>query len=151
MQLLIYSKNVLKELQSYVKCFKPEDDVDDVLKNLRKEIIYQRKLLPPGKLLRLRQLRHRFLASLTSSIKAAIIFGLFTSLVILIGILTVCYTSPKPPSKTCKYSIKSEAQYLINADSHPTSIAIGDFNHDDLVDAVVSNSGSDTIGIFLRL
>ncbi|CAF1411782.1 unnamed protein product [Adineta ricciae] len=52
--------------------------------------------------------------------------------------------------KTCKYVLKSEAQYLIKTDSHLTSIAIGDLNDDDLNDFDTSNSGSNTIGIFMQ-
>jgi hypothetical protein len=37
------------------------------------------------------------LASISHSIKGAIMFAVFTSIAMVIGILTVYYTSPKPP------------------------------------------------------
>ncbi|CAF1689044.1 unnamed protein product, partial [Adineta ricciae] len=52
--------------------------------------------------------------------------------------------------ETCKYLLESESQYLIKTDSQPTSIVIGDFNNDGLNDFVTSNSGSNTIQIFLE-
>ena len=39
--------------------------------------------------------------------------------------------------------------YSTGASSHPYSIAVGDFNNDTHLDAVVANSGTDTIGILL--
>ena len=39
--------------------------------------------------------------------------------------------------------------YSTGASSHPYSIAVGDFNNDTHLDAVVANSGTDTIGVLL--
>ncbi|CAF4361011.1 unnamed protein product [Adineta steineri] len=63
---------------------------------------------------------------------------------------------PKPSglhqrSTTCAFILKSEAPSLIVSDSHPHSIAVADFNNDNLPDIVVPNSGTNSLGIFLRL
>ncbi|CAF4366284.1 unnamed protein product, partial [Adineta steineri] len=50
----------------------------------------------------------------------------------------------------CTFILKSEASSLIVSDSHPHSIAVADFNNDHLPDIVVPNSGTSTLGIFLR-
>ncbi|CAF4452571.1 unnamed protein product, partial [Adineta steineri] len=52
---------------------------------------------------------------------------------------------------TCAFILKSEAPSLIISDSHPHSIAVADFNNDNLPDIVVPNSGTNSLGIFLRL
>jgi hypothetical protein len=52
--------------------------------------------------------------------------------------------------KTCSFILKSEAHSSISDDSRPHSIAIGHINDDDLPDIVVANSGSNSIGVFLR-
>ncbi|CAF1308417.1 unnamed protein product, partial [Adineta steineri] len=85
-----------------------------------------------------------------SPIKGAVLFAIFTCIVMLIGILIVYFNSPKPPGKLCTITLKSEAQNSISDDSHPQSIAIGDFNNDIRPDIVVSNSNTNTIGVFLR-
>ncbi|CAF3754506.1 unnamed protein product, partial [Adineta steineri] len=55
-----------------------------------------------------------------------------------------------PSKKTCRFILKSEAPSLIVSDSHPHSIAVADFNNDNLPDIVVPNSGTSSLGIFLR-
>jgi hypothetical protein len=52
--------------------------------------------------------------------------------------------------KTCSFVLRSEALNAISVDSHPHSIAVGDFNSDGLLDLVVPNSGTNYIGVFLR-
>ena len=52
--------------------------------------------------------------------------------------------------KICTFILKSEARNSISNDSHPHSVAVGDFNNDGLPDIVVPNSGTNNIGIFLR-
>jgi hypothetical protein len=53
--------------------------------------------------------------------------------------------------KSCQLSFTAviDANSLHN-DSYPCSIATGDFNHDNLLDIVVINSGTNNIGIFLN-
>ncbi len=52
--------------------------------------------------------------------------------------------------KICKITVTSSARNLVINDSHPHSVAIGDFNNDGLLDIVVANSGMNNIGVFLR-
>ncbi|CAF3764261.1 unnamed protein product [Adineta steineri] len=92
--------------------------------------------------------KHRSLKS--NSKKTFSIFVVFTLISMIIGILTVCFSSPKPLGKTCTFILKSEAPSLIVSDSHPHSIAVADFNNDHLPDIVVPYSGTSSLGIFLR-
>ncbi|CAF0913691.1 unnamed protein product [Adineta steineri] len=85
-----------------------------------------------------------------NSKKMVFMFVLFTCISMIIGILIVNFSSPKPLGKTCAFILKSEAPSLIVSDSHPHSIAVADFNNDHLPDIVVPNSGTSTLGIFLR-
>ncbi|CAF1367328.1 unnamed protein product, partial [Adineta steineri] len=68
----------------------------------------------------------------------------------MVSILTVCFSSPKPLGKTCAYMLKSEAHNSIISDSHPHSIAVADVNNDNLPDIIVPHSGTSSLGIFLR-
>ena len=43
----------------------------------------------------------------------------------------------------------SQKIYTTLSKSNPSSLAVGDFNHDDQLDIVVSNNGSGNVGIFL--
>ena len=43
----------------------------------------------------------------------------------------------------------SQKTYTTLSNSHPSSLALGDFNHDSHLDIVVSNNGSGNVGIFL--
>ena len=43
----------------------------------------------------------------------------------------------------------NQKTYTTLSKSHPSSLAVGDFNHDDHLDIVVSNNGSGNVGIFL--
>jgi predicted nucleotidyltransferase len=45
----------------------------------------------------------------------------------------------------------SEALSSISVDSHPHSVTVGDLNNDGLLDMVVSNPGTNSIGVFLRV
>ncbi|CAF0742600.1 unnamed protein product [Adineta steineri] len=90
------------------------------------------------------------LPCLSRSTKVVIIFALFTSLSMMNAILTVYYTSAKPPSKVCTFILTSDAKSSIGADSHPYSVAVADLNNDGLLDIVVPNSGINKIGVFLR-
>ncbi|CAF0890611.1 unnamed protein product [Adineta steineri] len=85
-----------------------------------------------------------------NSKKMVFMFVLFTCISMMISILIVNFSSPKPLGKTCAFILKSEAPSLIISDSHPHSIAVADFNNDHLLDIVVPNSGTSTLGIFLR-
>ncbi len=49
--------------------------------------------------------REKLLPSISHSVKGAIMFAVFTSIVMVIGILTVYYTSPKPPGMFLIYNI----------------------------------------------
>jgi hypothetical protein len=48
------------------------------------------------------------------------------------------------------FVVKPSTRNSITNDSHPHSVAIGDFNNDGLLDIVVPNSGMNNIGVFLR-
>ncbi|CAF1065961.1 unnamed protein product [Rotaria sordida] len=66
------------------------------------------------------------------------------------AILVVCLTAPKL-SKSCQLKF----QTIIDDDSfthnsNPYFLVTGDFNHDNLLDIVVANSGTNSIGIFLN-
>jgi hypothetical protein len=52
--------------------------------------------------------------------------------------------------KICGFVLTSSTRNSIINDSHPHSVAIGDFNNDGLPDIVVANSGMNNIGVFLR-
>jgi hypothetical protein len=52
--------------------------------------------------------------------------------------------------KQCRIVIKSSPHNSIGNDSRPHSVAIADFNNDDLLDIVVPNSGMNNIGLFLQ-
>ncbi|CAF1678579.1 unnamed protein product, partial [Adineta ricciae] len=77
------------------------------------------------------------------------LFFTLTSVSIIIGVVIVCLTSPKPPDKVCKFIVKSEARSSITIDSYPRSIVVADFNNDDRLDMVVPNSGTNCIGVFM--
>ncbi|CAF0779959.1 unnamed protein product [Adineta steineri] len=85
-----------------------------------------------------------------NSKKVVFMFVMFTLISMIIGIFIVCFSSPKPLGKTCTFILKSEAPSLITSDSHPHSIAVADFNNDNLPDIVVPYSGTNSLGIFLR-
>ncbi|CAF1361048.1 unnamed protein product [Adineta steineri] len=85
-----------------------------------------------------------------NSKKIVVMFVMFTSISMMISILTVYFSSPKPLGTTCTFILKSEARSLIISDYHPHSIAVADFNNDNLPDIVVPNSGTSNLGIFLR-
>ncbi|CAF3577720.1 unnamed protein product [Adineta steineri] len=76
--------------------------------------------------------------------------AMFTCISMIISILTVYFSSTKPLGRTCTFILKSEASSLIVSDSHPHSIAVADFNNDNLPDIVVPYSGTSSLGIFLR-
>ncbi|CAF3755537.1 unnamed protein product [Rotaria sp. Silwood1] len=76
-------------------------------------------------------------------------FAIFTSIVMIIGVLIVCFTSPKRTSETCQHMFRRTMKSSIIYNSQPRSVAIGDFNNDNKIDIVVANSGTNTIGIFL--
>ena len=52
--------------------------------------------------------------------------------------------------KICSLILKQEVRSSISDDSHPHSLAVADLNDDGLLDIVVANSGTDSIGVFLR-
>jgi hypothetical protein len=52
--------------------------------------------------------------------------------------------------KICRATFKPTVDNTIDYDSQPCSLASGDFNQDNKLDIVVTNSGQDNIGIFLR-
>ncbi|CAF4239652.1 unnamed protein product, partial [Adineta steineri] len=85
-----------------------------------------------------------------TSKKMFFMFVMFTSISMMVSILTVYFSSPKPLGKTCAFILKSEAHNLIVSDSHPHSTAVADFNNDKLPDIVVPYSGTSSLGIFLR-
>jgi hypothetical protein len=49
--------------------------------------------------------REKLLPSISHSVKGAIMFAVFTSIAMVIGILTIYYTSPKPPGMFFLYYI----------------------------------------------
>jgi hypothetical protein len=53
--------------------------------------------------------------------------------------------------KSCQSSFKAVIDTnLLQQDSYPRSVTVGDFNQDNLIDIVVVNSGTNNIGIFLN-
>ncbi|CAF4017853.1 unnamed protein product, partial [Adineta steineri] len=90
------------------------------------------------------------ISCMSHTTRSILCFAGFTSIAMLIGILIVYYSTPKPANKICGYILKSETRSSTDDDSRPHSISIGDFNKDGHPDIVVSNSGSNNIGIFLR-
>ena len=51
--------------------------------------------------------------------------------------------------KICQHAFKRIGKSSIISSSRPRSIAVGDFNYDNRADIVVTNSGTNSIGIFL--
>ncbi|CAF1487942.1 unnamed protein product, partial [Rotaria sordida] len=49
----------------------------------------------------------------------------------------------------CQMTFRRLTKSSISLSSHPHSVAVGDFNNDNQIDVVVTNSDSNTIGIFL--
>ncbi|CAF3947581.1 unnamed protein product, partial [Adineta steineri] len=86
---------------------------------------------------------------LTKHIIACLIFALYTCIVMAIAIIIVCLTYPKQ-SYICIPTYKLTVASAIGYNSHPHSIALEDFNHDNKLDVVVANSGKDNIGIFIQ-
>ncbi|CAF4110978.1 unnamed protein product, partial [Adineta steineri] len=86
---------------------------------------------------------------LTKHIIACLIFAVYTCIVMAIAIIIVCLTYPKQ-SYICIPTYKLTVASTIGYNSHPHSIALEDFNHDNKLDVVVANSGKDNIGIFIQ-
>ncbi|CAF4176589.1 unnamed protein product, partial [Adineta steineri] len=80
-----------------------------------------------------------------NSKKTFSIFVVFTLISMMISIFIVCFSSPKPLGTTCAFILKSEAPSLITSDSHPHSIAVADFNNDNLPDIVDNTTFKDQI------
>ncbi|CAF1426016.1 unnamed protein product, partial [Adineta steineri] len=76
-------------------------------------------------------------------------FGLFTILAIATSILIVCLTSPKTRVKQCELTFIQTNQNPVEYNFGPRSVAVGDFNDDELLDIVVANSVVDSISVFL--
>ncbi|CAF2216805.1 unnamed protein product [Rotaria magnacalcarata] len=93
--------------------------------------------------------RTRFLSSKPRSVIAVVAFSIFTSLMMTIGILTVCFTSPKQANKPCQYTFKQTVRDSVAYSSQPNYVAISDFNSDTVLDIVVANTGTDNVCIFL--
>ncbi|CAF1192554.1 unnamed protein product [Adineta ricciae] len=75
---------------------------------------------------------------------------LFTCIVMTVAIVIVCLTTPHIYN-SCESKFKSViSNNSFQQNSHPRSITVGDFNDDLWLDVVVSNSGTNTIGIFLN-
>ncbi|CAF3678182.1 unnamed protein product [Adineta steineri] len=83
-----------------------------------------------------------------SSTKDVFRFSLFTFIIIVIGVLIVCLTSPKSSILFLNQLSKINKSSIIYS-SKPSSAAIGDLNNDNQLDIVIANSGTNTIGIFL--
>ncbi|CAM2707178.1 unnamed protein product [Rotaria socialis] len=77
-------------------------------------------------------------------------FGIFSIISIIVGVLVVYFTSPDP-SNVCNFDFKRTMKSSVVSDSDPRAVALGDVNNDHLLDIVAANSGTDTIGVFLSL
>ncbi|CAF4610976.1 unnamed protein product, partial [Rotaria socialis] len=77
-------------------------------------------------------------------------FGTFSIISIIVGVLVVYFTSPDP-SNVCNFDFKRTMKSSVVSDSDPRVVALGDVNNDHLLDIVAANSGTDTIGVFLSL
>ncbi|CAF4034571.1 unnamed protein product [Rotaria sp. Silwood2] len=66
------------------------------------------------------------------------------------GILVVCLTARKLHA-SCQLNFQAIIDGdSFNHNSNPCFLVAGDFNHDNLIDIVVANSGTNSIGIFLN-
>ncbi|CAF1646642.1 unnamed protein product, partial [Adineta ricciae] len=68
-----------------------------------------------------------------------------------IGIIIVCFTTPKSKMKYCELNFVQRYPNLIEYNYDPRSVAIGDFNHDSWMDMVIVNSIVNQIDIYLGL
>ncbi|CAF1528942.1 unnamed protein product [Adineta ricciae] len=65
-----------------------------------------------------------------------------------ISILIVCYTAPKPQSKTCQLNFYRTNKNPIEYQYGSRSISIGDFDNDTYMDMVIANSIINGISIY---
>ncbi|CAF4154507.1 unnamed protein product, partial [Adineta steineri] len=77
------------------------------------------------------------------------IFALFTSLAMIVSILVVCLTSPKAKVQQCELKFIQTPQKPVDYSFGPRSVAVGNFNKDELVDIVVANRVDESISVYL--
>ncbi|CAF1570793.1 unnamed protein product, partial [Adineta steineri] len=83
-----------------------------------------------------------------SSIISVVVFFLFTCVVMTIGILIVCFTSPKQKAQTCEMNFSPTLTNPIEYNYGPQSVAVGYFNNDTWIDMVIANSIVNNIAIY---
>ncbi|CAF4123640.1 unnamed protein product [Rotaria sp. Silwood2] len=76
-------------------------------------------------------------------------FSMFTIIAMVIGVLTVYFTSPKLTGKKCELKFISTDKNPIEYNYGPRSVAVGNFNNDDWLDIVVANQAVNFIVILL--
>ncbi|CAF1448430.1 unnamed protein product, partial [Rotaria sordida] len=67
----------------------------------------------------------------------------------IIGILTVCFTSPKSKEPICPFLLVSQTQDWVPVADRKLPIALGDFNNDNHLDIIVTERGNNEMNIFL--
>ncbi|UJR20399.1 hypothetical protein I4U23_023530, partial [Adineta vaga] len=83
--------------------------------------------------------RKNYDKKITPSIKIALLFAIFTSIVMTIGIIIVCVTHHEPV-EICESSYERTVHYSLTFDSRPRAIVLADINQDDKLDIIVANS-----------
>ncbi|CAF3715826.1 unnamed protein product [Rotaria socialis] len=80
---------------------------------------------------------------------AAGAFVVFTIIAIIIGVLTISFTSPNPTVQKCELKLKETPQHPIDYKYGPRSVAVGDFNNDSWPDMVIANRVVNSIAIYI--
>ncbi|CAF1535782.1 unnamed protein product [Rotaria sordida] len=93
-------------------------------------------------------LEHSVWSRRRSSIAAGV-FAIFTIIAISIGILTVCFTSPKATVQKFELKCKPTAQKPVEYKYGPRSVAVGDFDNDTCLDMVIAHHTVNKITVYL--
>ncbi|CAF0985813.1 unnamed protein product [Adineta ricciae] len=75
-------------------------------------------------------------------------FGSFLIVSMIVGILIVCYTTPKPSVPKCELKFNRIDPNPVKYKYGPRSVATGDFNKDTWIDMVVVNNAVDSITVY---
>ncbi|CAF4253850.1 unnamed protein product, partial [Adineta steineri] len=74
-------------------------------------------------------------------------FSMFSTISMIIGILVVCFTSPKQSVPKCELKFNKIDPSPIEYKYGPRSVAIGDFNNDSWFDIVIANNAVGSISV----